>query len=273
MTTLTADPHERLEDGASAATPEGDNLLLDYARAEADAFGALATAVNGRVEHDDDLGVALHDTGVASPFGNTALCTAPVPADRTAELAARLQTFFGGGAGGPYLVFCPWPTGDLAPFGFHRVGHPPLMLRPAGGTAPVVPGLRIVAVDDTAGLVDFEHTLIEAYPAPEMAGAPVGTMHGPGLLDTRWRFFVGYEGDRPVATAAAWVAPTLTIVEQVATRDECRGKGYGAALTAAATFAEPANPAMLIASDPGRPVYDRLGYLPLLRYSLWLGLR
>ncbi len=30
---------------------------------------------------------------------------------------------------------------------------------------------------------------------------------------------------------------------------------------------------MLISSDPGRSVYERLGYLPLLRFSLWAGHR
>jgi hypothetical protein len=30
---------------------------------------------------------------------------------------------------------------------------------------------------------------------------------------------------------------------------------------------------MLISSDAGRSVYERLGYLPLLRFSLWAGHR
>ena len=76
-----------------------------------------------------------------------------------------------------------------------------------------------------------------------------------------------------MATAGAFVTPTVTVVESITTRPEVRGKGYGSAITAAATFTEPTSPAMLIASDLGRPIYDRLGYLPLLRYSLWLGTR
>ena len=98
-------------------------------------------------------------------------------------------------------------------------------------------------------------------------------MFAPAILATDWRLFVGYEDDRPVATAGAFVTPTLTVVESVTARAEVRGQGYGAAITAAATFAEPSNPAMLIASDLGRGTYDRLGYLPLLRYSLWIGTR
>jgi predicted N-acetyltransferase YhbS len=48
-----------------------------------------------------------------------------------------------------------------------------------------------------------------------------------------------------------------------------RGKGIGAALTWAATLAEPELPATLISSDDGRPVYERMGYLPIHRFTLW----
>jgi hypothetical protein len=38
----------------------------------------------------------------------------------------------------------------------------------------------------------------------------------------------------------------------------------------AATTCDPARPAVLIASDDGRPVYERLGYLPVERWTVWL---
>ena len=62
-------------------------------------------------------------------------------------------------------------------------------------------------------------------------------------------------------------------VEFISTRESARGRGIGRALTATATVAEPTLPSMLISSDPGRNVYERLGYLPLLRFSLWAGHR
>ena len=47
------------------------------------------------------------------------------------------------------------------------------------------------------------------------------------------------------------------------------GRGIGAAVTHAATVADPASPAVLIASDAGVGVYRGLGYLPVTRWTLW----
>ena len=40
-TTVAASPEEHLENGHADATPVGDNLLLDFARGEAEAFGSV----------------------------------------------------------------------------------------------------------------------------------------------------------------------------------------------------------------------------------------
>ena len=273
MAELAASPEEDLEDGRRAATPDGDNLVLDYARAEAAAFGAMTAAAGGRLLDDDEAGLHLRDMGVGTPFGNVALLTRPVADADTPAVIERLRSFYDGHPGGPFLVFSPWRTTDWSAHGFVRVGHPPLMFRPVRAQAPLADGLRVVQVDDADTLADFERTLIEAYPAPEMQPWVRGSMLHPVVLDSPWRFFVGYEGDQAVGTAAAFVSPAITLVELVSTRPECRGRGYGAALTAAASVVEPDQPAMLIASDDGRGVYDRLGYLPLQRHTLWLGLR
>lgn len=274
MSSLAADDGEILENGHLGSTADGDNLLLDYARGDAECFAAIATAAGGRVEHDDALGLRLADTGAPSPFNNTAHLTAPVGDDATPALADALHTFFGGSSGGPYLVFSPWPTGDLSRHGFHLVGHPPLMFRPPTVPAlPTNPKLRVELVETTDALADFERTIIEAYPVPELQPWQRESFLHPAILDSRWRFFVGYEDERCVATAGAFVTDTITVVEQVSVRDECRGKGYGAAITAAATHAEPGRTAMLIASDLGRPTYDQVGYITLLRFTLHIGMR
>jgi GNAT superfamily N-acetyltransferase len=65
----------------------------------------------------------------------------------------------------------------------------------------------------------------------------------------------------------------LVRVDNIATLESARGRGYGLALTAAAAAVDPSKPATLIASDLGRPVYDRLGFVAVMRFTYWLGLR
>lgn len=273
MSELSASPDEELEDGCRAATPDGDNLVLDFARAEAAAFAAVSAAKGGRVLDDDEAGLHLRDMGVGTPFGNVALLTRPVVDVDNADVAGRVRTFFAGHEGGPYLVLSPWRTLDWSAHGFSPVGHPPLMFRPVGEAPPTPGGLRIECAVDADTLAAFERTFVEAYPAPEMLPWERASFLDPAILGTDWRFYVGYEGDVAVGTAAAFVSPAVTLVELVSTRPECRGKGFGAALTAAASTADADQPAMLISSDDGRGVYDSLGYLPLQRYTLWLGHR
>ncbi|MGZ6391549.1 MAG: GNAT family N-acetyltransferase, partial [Ktedonobacterales bacterium] len=83
------------------------------------------------------------------------------------------------------------------------------------------------------------------------------------------RLWVGWEEDRPVSAAATFVAAEINDVTLVATVPEARGRGYGAALAWRASLANPALPALLIASTEGRRVYERMGYMSLFRFTLW----
>jgi predicted aconitase with swiveling domain len=82
--------------------------------------------------------------------------------------------------------------------------------------------------------------------------------------------WVGYVDGEPVSVAAAHVAAGATLVEYVAALPSARGRGAGAAVTWAATLADPAAPAVLIASDDGRPTYERMGYVAVERWTAWL---
>ena len=73
-----------------------------------------------------------------------------------------------------------------------------------------------------------------------------------------------------VTTAMTHVSHGVNLVENVATMPEGRGRGYRAAVTWAATLAEPDLPAVLFASDDGRPVYERIGYVPVEPWTAWL---
>ena len=90
------------------------------------------------------------------------------------------------------------------------------------------------------------------------------------MLGGPTRFFLGWHRDAPVATASVTVAHGVALVEFVATVEGARGKGFGAMVTQAAALVDPTVPAVLIASDLGRPVYERLGFLPVSRWTLWI---
>jgi GNAT superfamily N-acetyltransferase len=120
-------------------------------------------------------------------------------------------------------------------------------------------------------VLDFARALVEAYSVPELQPWRQGAFLAPEVLGTRWRFFLGRLEAEVVATAGAFVDSAITLVELVSTLPSARGRGVGAAVTAAASLAEPRHPAMLLSSDDGNGVYRSLGYLPLQRYTTWLG--
>jgi hypothetical protein len=71
----------------------------------------------------------------------------------------------------------------------------------------------------------------------------------------------------------AHLGASMSHVEYVSAMPAARGRGYGEAMTWPATNAGAEAPSMLIASDLGRPTYERMGYLPLARFTVWAGTR
>jgi len=263
---------ERLESGYGPATPAGDNVCNDFVRGEAAGYRRLAQARGDRVAADADLALTMTDGSSPTPFGNAAFTERPLEPDEWEAAAARLHAFYGAAAGGPFLVFSAWPTPDLRGRGFGLVGHPPLMWRPhVPITADAPQGVQIERVDAST-IATFEQVLVEGYPVPELQQSTAGRMFPPATLDAGWSLWLGSLDGTPVATAAAFDDGRLGHVEFIASLPSARGRGIGAAMTAVATAAYD-RPATLIASDPGRPIYERLGYVALLRYTLWAGFR
>ena len=260
-----------LEDGCSATTPAGDNIVLDSVRAMAFGYAALHGANGNRVFVCPEGSLTMTDSGSLSPFGNLTYLLQPIDG-RAADLAAALGGFYGAGVGGPFLILSPWPTGDLRGIGLAPVGHPPLMVRwrPAAA-APT--DLTVRAVSNATEVRDFERTLIEGYPVRELWPYKPESLVSAAILDTAWTLIVGYLNNEPVACAASYRTASATLIEMVATRPEFRGRGYGAAITAAAADVDASVPAVLIASDDGQGAYERLGFRRISRFTLWLGTR
>lgn len=244
---------------------EFDTLTDRAAWGMADRVRHHAASIGRPYQADDDLVVGwIGDRGM---FINVAVALSP-PKDWD-DVLARVGDVVP--AGVPVELISPSPTPDLTERGWVLVGHPPLMARQPGTVhAPAVPAeLRIHEVVDRPGLETFERTLIDGYPLPDLQPYAWGGFLDEPVLNGPTRFWLGFVDGRPVATAAAHVAAGVNTVELVATVEQARGRGYGAAVTWAATTADPTLPAVLIASDPGRPVYERLGYTALTRWTMW----
>jgi len=250
-----AEPSAPLRTGWEEGTPSTDTLSLAALRAMADRTTDWAEAAGGRVRRDPRM--VLADALSPCLFLNVATVSAVVdPAT-----ARAVADFFP--AGRPFLLATPHPTADLRPAGLAPVGHPPFMVRAAGGTAPEPPpGVTVAEIRDAAGLDVWGRVLAEGFPAPH-SPAPAALLGGPA------RFWLAWADGEPVGTALSYVAHGVVDVEAVATLPGHRRRGVGAAVTWAATLADPDLPAVLIASDDGAGVYREMGYLPVTRWTLW----
>lgn len=272
VASIATDPE--LLAGWEPHAPTDDTLLRRYVRNLTESLAAPATAMGGRTVRRDDV-IAV-DVGRPAGLYNFAVLQQPLPLEHVADMAEGLAQHFGDGTGEVWL-FSPWPTPDLRAFGWTLAGHPPLMLRPAtpGVELPdPLPSLDVAPVTGGEDLRDLERVAIEGYPLPELEGLPAGSLLAESAIaDDRMRSWVGREQGQPVAAAMAFVDAGLVHVSLVATLPAARRHGYGAALTWHATLSDPNLPAVLLSSDAGRGVYERMGYVALLRFTAWQLLR
>ncbi len=266
-----ADPGTALADGWEPGAE--DTLLRTYVDGFADMCADLAALVGGRVERDET--VVLADAGSPAPYLNGAIVLRPLATDEIDEVVERAARFFAAGDGGPWVLFSPLPIPSLVRLGLAPIGHPPFMIRAVGGPRREPPAdLEVVEVSDAAGLLQMETALRDFYPMLELVGQPPGSVLPPAVLsDPDYRWLLGLVDGELVGTAMAHRKAHSVHVEWITSDPARRGKGYGEAMTWEATLAWPDLPATLIASDAGRPTYERMGYLSVLRVTLWAGTR
>lgn len=265
-----------LETGWLPTTPVADSYLRRFLLNWAGECVATTRIHGGEVRSLD--AVVLTDSGRPTGFSNCATLLQPLVSTSEAETLGQINDFFGFDdpeRTGFTLLFSAWPTNDLSAYGWTLMGHPPLQLLPAGRELPPTPpGLRIEEVRDRAALEAWERIIIDGFPVDDLADAQPGAMMPEAWLDeARGRFWVGWEGDRAVCAASAWTDEGINDVTMVVTLPDARRRGYGEAITWRAALADPSLPAMLFSSDDGRPVYERMGFLPLHRLTLWYRVR
>lgn len=253
-----------LRTGWEPDTPEDDLLLRQAVLNFTDFNVGIAGVLGARLRRGPFVEMA--DLGQPSGFMNNATFLRPWELAQLPLLLDEIDAFFAADGSGAIDVWSAWPTPDLTDRGWELGGHPPLMLRSPGGDAmPARPELEIRRANDEHTVRDFERVLATSFGA---ADAP--HVWDERVLDLKDIFlWVGYVDGEAVATSATCVTRGVNGVQCIATLPEHRGKGYGRAMTWPATTAEPSKPAVLLASDLGRPVYKRMGYVALLRYTYW----
>ncbi len=253
-----------LRTGWEPETPD-DDIILRQALYNFTDFNVGAAGVMGARMRTSEW-LAMADLGRPGAFLNNATFLRPPTSDHVPFMLDEIEAFFGAEGSGPVDVWSAWPTDDFSARGWELGGHPPLMLRLAGGEAPPGPDeLEIRQVRNAEHVKEFEQywrrrSAIRTHRASSTSACSGST----GV--TMW---LGYVDDVAVATAAVCTTRGVNGVQTIATLPELRGRRLGAAMTWVATLAEPELPAVLLASDLGRGVYERMGFLALSRFSYW----
>ena len=248
--------------------PDDDTLLRQFLSNWATSSESPVTAMGGRCLRRGDL--VATSLGRPAGFLNNVTLLMPLDPSTLPETMSSIDDFFGSDRIDEILLFSPWPTPDLRAFGWRLEGHPPLMLRPPGGRHPQRHDLDIEEISETEGLREFHEVVVPGYPIDGMGDGARGLLlQEPVLAESRLRCWVGRRNGRPVSAVSVFVDSGINDVTLLATLPEERGKGYGEALMWRATLSSPQLPAMLLSSDLGRRVYQRMGYLPLMRFTVW----
>ena len=179
--------------------------------------------------------------------------------------------------GAPYVFWWAGPTTEPADIGANLEPHGfvPFEVDAPGQVANLdeldwdslrrVPeGFRIERVKSDRGLEAFSRTFVEAFGVPEWAGrAWVDATKAFGVGKAPWDLYVGWLGDRPMATNVLFCGAGVATVFAIATVEEARGRGIGAAITLAG-LADAREwgyrYGVLFATELGAPVYRRIGF-------------
>ena len=268
MTVAAGPLDEALETGWFPGTPVHDTLLRQFVFNHADYVDAVAASVGARVERTDD--VALADTGRPAALFNSATLLRPLPPDAFDRVVTRVERFFDGGRG-PAFLWSAWPTPDLAGRGWQLSGYPPLLVRHQGLPLPEVAPVPITTVTDTADLRTWERIVAEGFPFPDAVDALPGAIIGPDALgDDRLDLWLAYAGDRPVTAAALFRAHGLAQFAFGVTLPQARRTGHWGALVRHRLEVAGSLPSAAVFSDDSRPGAQRYGFLPVLRFTLWM---
>ena len=267
--TSSAAPTAELETGWGPRTPAGDTVLRDGLDAVVASWEAVASACGGRAHRG--RGFVAVDLGLPTGFMNSATLISPLFGADLDGVVEQVESFYGAGGSGEYLLWSPWPVPDLSARGWSLQGHPPLLYRAPTGPMEAAPpeDLEIVEVTDTAELAEWNATVVEAFPFPDVDPS-LGPLGSGVLDDDRFSLLLGRVDGRAMVAGCRVLAGGASVLLLTATRPEARGRGYYGPLVRHRLGSTPDLPVVCLVSDHSRPILvDRFGFLPISRFTVW----
>jgi ribosomal protein S18 acetylase RimI-like enzyme len=164
----------------------------------------------------------------------------------------------------------PALEGVLEARGLHREEIPGMYADLATGPATRdVDGLRIEQTTDTAAFIDV---MLAGFGLPDLLRAPMTEVMGQFADALN---LIGFLDGRPVACGTAYLTGSTAGLYNIATTEDVRGRGIGYAVTQALqsrAHAAGARHAVLHASESGKPVYARAGFVEVCQVPqyVWL---
>ena len=254
-----------LETGWLTDTPVDDTVLRRFVHNQGEVNAVTAAAAGGRDERTDD--VFLADSGLPVPYFNQALLARPLDGADDPVLDV-VDGFFAGT--GVTTLLSIWPTPDLSARGWSLVGHPALVLRAPGPfTHEPAAGVAVKAATSAEDLTTAERVVVEGYPLDEARDVPAGELFPPALADLGLVVRLGLLDGVAVGVGNRFVGHGVVNLCLGATLPAARRRGVWEALVWARVSDAPDLPAVAFTSDYSRPGFQRMGFLPITRLTMW----
>jgi hypothetical protein len=262
------------ETGWLADTPIGDNLLRQFLHNQADACEVIAEHFGGAVERTAD--VALAASRCVVPYFNEALLLRPLRSEAD-DVLDTVDRFYAASEAPAWVLLSAWPTPALGDRGWTLVGHPAFVVRTPG--APLRPPAARPGIDLTvrraAGSDEIavaERIFADGYPLDgglDETGAALPASLAASDLSVR----IASVDDTDVAVGIGLVAHGCVNLCGAATLPAARRTGAWGALVRARVNDAPELPAVAFTSDYSRPGFEHLGFVSVLRFTLWFRAR
>jgi hypothetical protein len=258
------------ETGWLADTPVDDNLLRQFLHNQADLCDVIAERFGGVTTRTPE--VALAASRCVVPYFNEALLFRPLRGSDDPVLD-EVEDWFAASDAPDSVILSAWPTPPLDGRGWQLVGHPAFVMRTPGAAlrspepraSSTLAVWRAVAPDDVEAA---ERVFVDGYPVPEGQGRP-GDALPPSITETDVSVRVASIDGRDVAVGMGYVAHGCVNLCGAATLPPARRTGAWGALVRA-RVADAANlPAVAFTSDYSRPGFEHLGFVSVLRFTLW----